>query len=83
MEPTEATLARVVGARLRRARRQRGWSQAALARAVARSRTTVSRWEAGHRLPPLEALAVAARALDWPLAGLVVGAETAVGGRAE
>ena len=56
-------LAAGIGAEVRRRRRRCGLSQAALAVAVGRDRSTVSRWEAGERLPTLTALVALARAL--------------------
>ena len=52
-----------LGADVRRRRERHGLSQAALAAAVGRDRTTVCRWEAGERLPTVPALLALARAL--------------------
>ena len=69
----EDRLATGIGAEVRRQRRRRGLSQAALAAAVGRDRSTVSRWEAGERLPTLAALVALARALRCDPAALLPG----------
>ena len=66
-------LAAGIGAEVRRRRRRRGLSQAALAAAVGRDRSTVSRWEAGERLPTLAALVALARVLRCAPGALLPG----------
>jgi len=56
--------------RIALARRQRGWSQQRLARAVGAAQTTVSSWERGRTEPGREDVRRIAEALDVPLAEL-------------
>lgn len=56
-------LAVAIGRRLARERTRQGVSQATLAARVGVARTTVCRWEAGERLPSVEALVRLAAAL--------------------
>jgi len=69
----EVRLAREVGARIRRRRGQRGWSQGQLGRALGRDHSTVSRWESGDRLPTLPALLAIGRVLGCGPAALLPG----------
>lgn len=66
----DAALAEV-GPRLKRVRRQRGATLAALSRATGISVSTLSRLETGHRRPSLELLLPIARAHQIPLDELV------------
>ena len=67
----EDRLARGIGAEVRRRRRERGLNQRQLAATVGRDRSTISRWEAGERLPPLPALVALAAALGCAPAALL------------
>lgn len=67
-----------VGANLRRRRRRQGLSQAALAAAVGRDRSTISRWESGERLPNLASLVALGRALRCDPAALLPQAKAGV-----
>ena len=60
---TREALAARIGANVRRWRRRRGLSQAQLGRALGCDRSTISRYEAGERLPHLPALLALAAAL--------------------
>lgn len=68
-------LAAGVGANLRRRRRRQGLSQADLAAAIGRDRSTVSRWESGERLPTLASLTALGRALRCEPGALLAGVE--------
>ena len=68
-----------LGANVRRRRERRGLSQAGLAAALGRDRSTVSRWEAGERLPTVPALLALARALGCEPGALL--GQSAAGGR--
>jgi Zn-dependent peptidase ImmA (M78 family)/DNA-binding XRE family transcriptional regulator len=54
----------LVGAQIRRAREEKGWSQADLARRLDRTQTSVSYWEQGRRSPDLDDLFTLASVLD-------------------
>lgn len=64
-------LALGVGANLRRRRRRQGLTQTALATAVGRDRSTISRWESGERMPNLASLVALGRALRCDPAALL------------
>lgn len=59
-----------IAARIAAARRQAGWSQQRLARAVSAAQTTVSSWERGRTEPGREDVRRIAEALDIPIARL-------------
>ena len=63
--------AKAIGARIRKARKARGWSLAELARRVSVQRMTVACWECGARVPKRESLValVLRRKLDWLVLG--------------
>ncbi len=63
LDGAQAVLARAIGAEIERRREERGWSQAELAATVGCDRSTVSRWEAGRRLPSVPHLVTLGRAL--------------------
>jgi transcriptional regulator with XRE-family HTH domain len=62
-----------VGARIRRLRRTRGWSQATLAERAGLGRITVTRIELGTQDASLSTLAALATALGVPLRALLPG----------
>lgn len=64
-------LAALYGARLREARRARGWSLAQLATAAGIGKGTLSEIENGHRNPTLSTLYALANALRVPLSTLL------------
>ena len=64
--PAAKEVARLVGGRLRRARRLAGLSRQALAHAIGVEAETVRRYESGRRMPPAR-LAAAALFLGVPL----------------
>lgn len=71
-----------VGAAIRRRRRERGLSQAALGAAIGRDHSTISRWESGERLPTLPALLALGLVLDCaPTALLPTSRESGVRSR--
>ena len=72
---TREALAARVGANVRRLRRRRGLSQRQLGKAIGRDRSTISRYEAGERLPHLPALLALAGALRCSQAELLKGIE--------
>ena len=55
---------KLVGGQIRRAREEKGWSQADLARRLDRTQTAVSYWESGSRSPDLDDLFTIASVLD-------------------
>jgi Zn-dependent peptidase ImmA (M78 family)/transcriptional regulator with XRE-family HTH domain len=59
-----------VGARIRRMRTQKGWSQQRLADEVGRTQTAISYWEAGRRSPDLDDLVALAEALRIDIGSL-------------
>jgi transcriptional regulator with XRE-family HTH domain len=62
---------RVIGERIRVARRQAGMSQVQLGEAVGRDHKTVHRWETALTAPTLMDLILIAHAVNVPLAELV------------
>jgi transcriptional regulator with XRE-family HTH domain len=62
---------RVIGERIRAARRQAGMSQVQLGEAVGRDHKTVHRWETALTAPTLMDLILIAHAVNVPLAELV------------
>lgn len=54
--PGGRRLNREIGSRIVRLRRERGWSQAALARRLNADRNRISHWERGLHMPLLETL---------------------------
>ena len=58
---------RSLGARIRHARVEKGWTQQQLATAVGTRERNVGRWEGDQNEPRLDAIAALARALDKPL----------------
>jgi transcriptional regulator with XRE-family HTH domain len=64
-------------ANLRRARRERGLSQEALAETSAMHRTEISLLERGRREPRLETIVRLARALGVPVGDLLAGTDDA------
>ena len=73
----EQALAVCVGRNIVWWREQRRLSQAGLAKAVGRERTTVGRWESGDRLPSLPALLALGEALGCGPGALLAGAPVA------
>ena len=71
-EPVE-DLARLVGQRLRAARRERGWSVGALAETAGIGKGSLSEVENGARNPTLSTLYALAGALELPLSTLLAG----------
>lgn len=55
---------KLVGGQIRRAREEKGWSQADLARRLDRTQTAVSYWESGSRSPDIDDLFGLASVLD-------------------
>ncbi len=68
-----ADLARLVGLNIGRARARTRHTQGWLAEQVGVCRATVSRYENGHELAPLDVLVTAADALGCPLTALLLG----------
>lgn len=66
-------LGREIGSRIVRLRKERGWSQAELARRLNVDRSRVSHWERGVHVPPIEALAELSALLGITLDFLVSG----------
>ena len=60
-----------LGAKVRRARNRRGWTQLELARAVGLSKYSVTNVEAGRQRPPVHIALLIAMALDVPVAELL------------
>jgi transcriptional regulator with XRE-family HTH domain len=56
-----------IGAKVRRARNRRGWTQLGLARAVGLSKYSITNVEAGRQRPPLHVALLIAMALDVPV----------------
>jgi DNA-binding XRE family transcriptional regulator len=56
-----------IGAKVRRARNRRGWTQLELARAVGLSKYSITNVEAGRQRPPVHMALLIARALDVPV----------------
>lgn len=73
MDQREREAARSIAAEVRRARRERGWSQLELAERADLSLNYVSLIERAERLPSLEVLLQLAGALGTTLPGLVGG----------
>jgi len=71
-------LALGVGVNLRCRRRRQGLTQTALATAVGRDRSTISRWESGERLPNLTSLVALGRVLRCDPAALLPRAKAGV-----
>ena len=65
---------RILGANVRKAREQRGWSQEELADRSGIHRTYVSGVERGARNPTIKIIAAIAVALELPIVTLVEGA---------
>jgi transcriptional regulator with XRE-family HTH domain len=53
-----------IGARIRRARKAKGWTQRRLAQQIDIAEAQVSRWENGRAMPSPSSLEACARALD-------------------
>jgi transcriptional regulator with XRE-family HTH domain len=68
MVDDESRFVERVGARIRRARERRGWTQLQLANAMAGEHysSQVSAWETGRRMPSLRNLELLAAALELP-----------------
>ncbi|MFF3643361.1 helix-turn-helix domain-containing protein [Streptomyces sp. NPDC002564] len=62
---------RVIGERIRRARRSAGLSQVQLGERIGRDHKTIHRWETAITPPNLVDLLLVADALDTPLSDLV------------
>jgi transcriptional regulator with XRE-family HTH domain len=60
-----------IGARVRRARKQRGWSQADLAHAVNLTRSSIANLEAGRQRSLIHVALLIAQALDVPVDALL------------
>jgi transcriptional regulator with XRE-family HTH domain len=56
-----------IGAKVRRARNRRGWTQLELARAVGLSKYSITNVEAGRQRPPVHMALLIAMALDVPV----------------
>lgn len=70
--PPRTTLAQYVAARVAHKRRQAGWTQDDLARAVGVNRSTITRFESGETVdPPLSLIDRIATALGVPVSDLV------------
>lgn len=67
----ETALARAIGRQIERQRHQAGISQDMLAARLGYARTTVCRWERGHRVPSLVALLRVATAIGVDLTALL------------
>lgn len=65
-------LKELVSARLREARRLKGWTQAQAADSIHVKQTTWASWESGQNTIPLEMLEYAARELEQPIEFFVV-----------
>jgi Zn-dependent peptidase ImmA (M78 family)/DNA-binding XRE family transcriptional regulator len=76
------TARQFVGAAIRRAREERGWSQADLARRLDRTQTAVSYWEAGRRSPDVDDLFSLASILDVDVTALFAAPEAERSARA-
>jgi transcriptional regulator with XRE-family HTH domain len=59
-------MAETLGDRIRRAREEKGWTQAELGRRLGVSNVTVGRWETGLRVPRMRYLRILANQLDKP-----------------
>lgn len=70
-----ATKNQELGRRIKEARQEKNWKQKELAQAVHVEPMTVSRWERGENTPPLETLALIAKATGKPRS-FFVGART-------
>jgi transcriptional regulator with XRE-family HTH domain len=73
----ERKLAAALGRRIRALRLEKGWNQVDLEAAVDSvvARSTLGNFESGQRLPSLYTLAFLAKALDVPLAALLLSPE--------
>ena len=67
MSPT----AKQMGAKVRRLRKAKGWSQADLAKRARRTRVYLTRLEAGRQDPSLSTINALARALGVPVTELL------------
>jgi transcriptional regulator with XRE-family HTH domain len=56
-----------IGGRVRRARKQRGWSQEDLANTVRLTRSSIANLEAGRQRPPVHITLLISQALDVPV----------------
>ena len=65
-----------VGSRIRNARQEKGLSQEELAKAIGATKSAVSRYEAGKRMPNLGQIQAIAAALDGDVVYLVCGQTT-------
>ncbi len=71
MDRQDAILARMIGAEIARRREEKGSSQTELAAEIGCDRSSVSRWEAGLRLPSLSHLAALGRVLGCGVCALL------------
>jgi transcriptional regulator with XRE-family HTH domain len=60
-----------IGSRVRRARKQQGWSQLDLARAVDLTRSSIANFEAGRQRPAVHIVLLIAQALKVPVEDLL------------
>jgi transcriptional regulator with XRE-family HTH domain len=60
-----------IGIRVRRTRKQQGWSQIDLAHAVGLARASIANLEAGRQRPPVHVVLLIAKTLDVPLSALL------------
>ena len=67
----EQEVARWIGQRIRMLREERGWSQARLAQNARIAQATVSRMEAGKKIPRLTTLVIVATSLGTTLNDLL------------
>jgi transcriptional regulator with XRE-family HTH domain len=67
------TRRRALGARIKKARQQKGWYQRELASAVHVQPQTISNWERGVSVPGLAYLELLSRALEVPIGALLEG----------
>lgn len=66
-EETIKALYAETGVRVRRTRKQQGWSQVDLAQAVGLARASIANLEAGRQRPPVHVMLLIAKTLDVPL----------------